>query len=135
MLVDILATTDAAAVADSVTYLAQNNTVTLDGNLTDAPQITILWPPSVINIARVISILAGLAWVIFAVFKFLAPSSQGAGGGLMQKLGGAMPLLAGAVAVMALWDIQNTTSVLNAFMRVGYTLWSWLTSGLGNIGN
>lgn len=135
MLVDILATTDAAAVADSVTYLAQggSNSVTLDGNMADAPQIRIIWPPSLINIARVISVLWGLAWVIFAVSKFLSPSQQG-GGGLMQKMGGAMPLIAGAVAVMALWDIQNTTKVLNAFMRFGYTIWSFITSGLGNIG-
>lgn len=135
MLTDVLASTDVVAVSDSVTYLAQSNSVTLDGNLSDPPRIDIIWPASVINIARVVSVLCGVAWVIFAASKFLAPSSQGAGGSLVQKLGGFGPLLAGAVAVMVFWDLENTTSVINAFMRVGYTLWSWLTSGLGSIGD
>lgn len=135
MLTDALAMTDVSAVSNSVTYLAQaSNSVTLDGNLSDPPTIDIIWPQSVINIARVLSVLLALGWVILIIFKFAAPSSQGSGGSLIQKLGGFGPLLAGAVAFMALWDLEATTSVVNAFMRVGYTLWSWMTSGLGNVG-
>lgn len=85
---------------------------------------------NLVTIARTIGGLVGIAWIVFAIAKYAAPSSRGGGGSALQKIGGGGPLIAALLTVAMLLDINTTGKVINAFLRVGWSLFSLVSSGL-----
>lgn len=83
-----------------------------------------------VNLARVIAGIIAVVWLVFAISKYASPSSKGGGGSLLQRIGGAGPLVAALFFIAALLDINVSGDIVNAFLRVGWSFFNLIRSGL-----
>lgn len=119
-------------VSDSMVILAQDG-VTLDGTGADGSfqGFNIKFGDDIKNIARIAGAMIAIAWIIFAIAKFASPSSR-AGGSMMQRVGGAGPLIAAIIFVAMLLDINVTMKFVNWFLKIGWQVITMIQGAMGD---
>lgn len=107
--------------SDSIVVLAQGGSTTLDGTSgQDTFQgFDIKFGSDITNIARIAGAMVAIAWIIFAISKFASPSSR-AGGTMLQRIGGAGPLIAAVLFIAMLLDLNVTMKFVNWFLKIGW---------------
>lgn len=120
-------------VSDSVVIMAQGGATTLDG--TSAQDsfrgFDIKFGSDITNIARIAGAMIAIAWIIFAISKFASPSSR-AGGSMMQRIGGAGPLIAAVIFVAMLLDLNVTMKFVNWILKLGWQLINMIQGAMGD---
>lgn len=119
--------------SDSMVILAQGEVTTLDGTSADDSfeGFNIKFGDDIVNIGRIAGAMIAIAWIIFAISKFASPSSR-AGGSMMQRIGGAGPLIAAIIFVAMLLELNVTMKFVNWILKIGWQVISMIQGGLGD---
>lgn len=120
-------------VSDSIVVLAQGGVTTLDGSSAEDTfqGFDIKFGSDITNIARIAGAMIAIAWVIFAISKFASPSSR-AGGSMMQRVGGAGPLIAAVIFVAMLLDLNVSMKFVNWILKIGWQVIAMIQGAMGD---